>query len=185
MELPPTPDDQEIANAYTQGEPAVKALFRRTVAGLLAQIQALETQASAASLAQQAAPARRAIRQGEVYWLAIAPQGIEPGPAHPCVVVQDDAINHSRVNSVVVCALTTNRKKASLPGNLLLEAGEANLPKASVVEVSKLSAVDRAQFGERLGSLSEARIQQILAGMKFLQTSASGTDELAGSERQH
>ncbi len=133
----------------------------------------------------QAAPARRAIRQGEVYWLAIAPQGAEPGPAHPCVVVQDDAINRSRVNSVVVCALTTNRKKASLPGNLLLEAGEANLPKASVVEVSKLSAVDRAQFGERLGSLSEARIQQILAGMKFLQTSASGTDELAGSERQH
>ena len=49
------------------------------------------------------------------------------------------------------------------------EPGEANLPKYSVVEVSKLSTVDKAQLGEFIGSLTGPRIDQILAGIQFLQ----------------
>jgi mRNA interferase MazF len=85
------------------------------------------------------------------------------------VVVQDNVLNRSRIHSVVVCGLTSNRKRANLPGNVILEAGEANLPRQSVVEVSKLSTVDKAQFGQYIGSLSGERVQQILAGMQFLQ----------------
>ena len=70
---------------------------------------------------------------------------------------------------MVVCALTTNLKRAKAPGNVLLEAGEANLPKQSVVVVSQVSTVDKTKFGEYIGSLSEQRINQILAGMQFLQ----------------
>ena len=110
------------------------------------------------------------INQGDVYWVPLEePNGSEPGITHPHVVIQDDVINRSRTRTVVVCALTTNMKRANMPGNVLLEAGEANLPKQSIVAVSQVSTVDKAQLGEYIGSLTKERIDQILAGMRFLQ----------------
>jgi mRNA interferase MazF len=110
------------------------------------------------------------INQGDVYWVPLEePNGSEPGITHPHVVIQDDVINRSRIRTVVVCALTTNMKRANMPGNVLLEAGEANLPKQSIVAVSQVSTVDKAQLGEYIGSLTKERIDQILAGMRFLQ----------------
>jgi mRNA interferase MazF len=85
-------------------------------------------------------------------------------------VVQADTLNHSRLTTVVVCALTSNLKRVGLPGNILLEAGEANLPKASVVEVAKVSSLEKAALGQYIGTVSPARVAQILAGMRFLQT---------------
>lgn len=104
------------------------------------------------------------VNQGDLYWVVLD----GPGYKHPHVVIQDDAINHSRVSSVVVCALTTNTRRAKAPGNVLLEAGEGNLPRQSIVVVSQVSTVEKTQLGEYIGSLSPQRIQQILAGMKFL-----------------
>ncbi len=112
------------------------------------------------------------INRGDIYWVRFANlTEAEPAIPHPYVVVQEDVFNHSRIQTVVVCALTSNMKRANLPGNLLLEVGEANLPKQSVVEVSKVSTVDKAQLGEYIGSLTELRINQILADMRFLQRS--------------
>ena len=82
-----------------------------------------------------------------------------------------DVFNHSRITTVVVCALTSNLHRASEPGNVLLEVGEGNLPKQSVVVVSQISSVDKARLGERIGSLSDARVEQILAGLRFQQVS--------------
>jgi len=70
------------------------------------------------------------VNQGDIYWVSL--QGgyeTEPVYSHPHVVIQEDVINHSRVKTVVVCALTTNQKRSKAPGNVLLEAGEANLPR--------------------------------------------------------
>jgi mRNA interferase MazF len=112
------------------------------------------------------------INQGDVYWVQLNEMtGEEMGIPHPYVVVQDNLFNHSRIHTVVICALTSNIKRASLPGNVVLEAGEANLPKPSVVEVSKVSSVDKTQVGEYIGSVSDERINQILAGMRFVQRS--------------
>ncbi|HKJ39073.1 MAG TPA: type II toxin-antitoxin system PemK/MazF family toxin [Anaerolineales bacterium] len=110
------------------------------------------------------------INQGDIYWVPLdSPKGSEAGITHPHVVVQDDILNQSRINTVVVCALTTNLKRANLPGNVLLDIGEANLPKQSIVVVSQVSTVDKTQLGEYIGTLSQQRIDQILAGMQFLQ----------------
>ena len=110
------------------------------------------------------------INQGDLYWVPLEEaDGAEPGYIHPHVIVQDNLFNRSRIATVVVCALTTNLKRANLPGNVLLEAGEANLPKQSVVVVSQVSTVNKAQLGEYIGSLSAARVDQILAGMRFIQ----------------
>ncbi len=117
------------------------------------------------------APTTR-INRGDVFWTAPEDsRGSAPSYAHPHVVVQDDVFNHSRIATVVVCALTSNLHRASEPGNVLLEAGEANLPRQSGVVVSQISSGDQARLGERIGTLSLERVDQIVAGLRFQQTS--------------
>jgi mRNA interferase MazF len=92
------------------------------------------------------------IKQGNIYWLHTTKSGELPtGPPHPYVVIQDDVINRSRVHTVVVCALTSNRNRANEPGNVLLDVGEANLPRQSVVVVSQVETVDKTELGSISG----------------------------------
>jgi mRNA interferase MazF len=112
------------------------------------------------------------INRGDVLWIAPdESRGPVPSYSHPHVVVQDDLFNHSRITTVVVCALTSNLHRANEPGNVLLDPGEGNLPAQSVVVVSQISSVEKASLGERIGSLSDARVEQILAGLRFQQVS--------------
>lgn len=109
------------------------------------------------------------IRQGDVFWLDLdSPRGSEPGFRRPCVVVQNNLLNRSRIHTVVVCGVTSNLRRASAPGNVLLEAGEGNLTKRSVVNVSQIFTVDREYFEEPAGSLSRERLEEVLAGIRFV-----------------
>lgn len=106
------------------------------------------------------------IRQGDVFWLDFGrPRGSGPGYRHPYVVIQNNVFNRSQINTVVLCALTSNLRRAQAPGNVLLQKGEANLSKRSVVNVSQLFAVDRSSLTEKLGTLKPDRVQEILAGL--------------------
>lgn len=117
-------------------------------------------------------PGGAPIYRGEVYWVpGDDTRGPAPPYAHPHVVVQDDVFNHARVTTVIVCALTTNLHRASEPGNVLLAPGEGDLPTQSVVVVSQVSSIPKARLGARIGALSQARVDQILAGLRFQQTS--------------
>lgn len=112
------------------------------------------------------------IHRGDLFWMAPDDsRGHAASYSHPHVVVQEDAFNHSRISTVVVCALTTNLAKAKEPGNVLLAPGEGDLPKQSVVVVSQISSVEKSRIGERIGALSEARVDEILAGLRFIQRS--------------
>lgn len=112
------------------------------------------------------------IQRGDVFWIeSDATGGAIPGVAHPHVVIQEDVFNHSRIDTVVVCGLTTNLKRANEPGNVLLDPGEGNLPKQSVLVVSLVSSVNKALLKERIGTLSPGRVEQVLDGMRFQQAS--------------
>ncbi len=112
------------------------------------------------------------INRGDLFWIEPdESRGSVPGYSHPHVVVQDDVFNHSRITTVVMCALTSNLNRATEPGNVRLDVGEGNLPRPSVVVVSQVSSVDKARLGERIGALSEERVEQILAGLRFQQAS--------------
>lgn len=103
---------------------------------------------------------------GDVYWFQPQNSGDEsPRIPHPHVViaVRDDG-------TVTLCAITSNLKRVSMPGNVLLDAGEANLERQSVVEVSKVSVADTLQLGGRIGALTAQRVEQILAGIRFVET---------------
>ena len=109
------------------------------------------------------------INQGDVYWIELgAPSGSEPGYRHPHVVVQNNVFNRSEIRTVVVCALTSNLRRANAPGNVLLDKKETNLPKPSVVNVSQLFTVDKSQLAEYVGALSPKRVQEILAGIELV-----------------
>ena len=109
------------------------------------------------------------INQGDVFWIDLdEPSGSAPGYRHPYVVIQNNIFNRSRINTVVVCALTSNLRRANAPGNVLLEPGEANLTKQSVVNVSQIFTVDKSDLVEKIGALTSGRIQEILNGVNLL-----------------
>jgi mRNA interferase MazF len=106
------------------------------------------------------------ISQGEVWWADLrAPTGSEPGFRRPVVVVQCDALNRSRIATVVCVPLTSNLKWAEAPGNVLLAARSTNLPKDSVANVSQIVALDKTFLTERVGKLSAAKVELLLSGI--------------------
>jgi mRNA interferase MazF len=109
------------------------------------------------------------VNQGDIFWVEFGePSGSEPGYRHPHVVIQNNVFNRSRIQTVVVCALTSNLKRAKAPGNVLLAKGETNLPKQSVVNISQIFTVNKSDLVEKVGSLSRNRVYQILEGIQLL-----------------
>lgn len=109
------------------------------------------------------------INQGDVFWIDfVKPSGSEPGYRHPHVVIQNNLFNRSRINTAVVCTLTSNLKRSSAPGNVTLAKGEANLPRQSVVNISQIFTVNKSDLSEKIGALSSNRVSQILSGIALL-----------------
>jgi len=106
------------------------------------------------------------ISQGDVCWAELPPPtGSGPGFRRPVVVVQGDALNRSRVATVVCVPLTSNLRWVDAPGNVLLTARMTGLPKDSVANVSQIVALDRVLLEERVGRISRAKIDLLLAGL--------------------
>ena len=106
------------------------------------------------------------IGQGEVWWADLRPPtGSEPGFRRPVVVVQGDALNRSRIATVICVPLTSNLKWADAPGNVLLTSRATGLPKDSVANVSQVVTLDKTLLTERAGKLASAKIETILAGI--------------------
>ena len=109
------------------------------------------------------------IRQGQVYWIDFGPPtGSAPAERHPCVVVQNDIFNRSAIATSVVCLITSNLDRAKAPGNVLLKKGEANLPKANVVNISPILTVDKSELVECIGKLSGAAAIAVRDGLHLL-----------------
>ena len=109
------------------------------------------------------------VRQGEVYWLDFGHAGSSaPADRHPCVVVQNDVFNRSAIATSVVCLITSNLSRAKAPGNVFLKKGEANLPKASVVNVSQILTVDKAELVEYVGKLGGEAAGAVRDGLHLL-----------------
>lgn len=109
------------------------------------------------------------IKQGDVFWVDLEePFGSEPGYRRPHVVIQNHVPATSGIDTVIVCALTSNLKHARSPWNVLLKKGEANLPKQSVVNVSQIYTVDKRDLVEKIGTLSRQRVRQIFHGIRMI-----------------
>ncbi len=104
-----------------------------------------------------------------MYWLDFGPSaGSAPAERHPCVVVQNDIFNRSAIRTSVVCLITSNLSRANAPGNVLLKKGEASRPKASVVNVSQILTVDKAELAECTGKLTATAAKAVREGLHLL-----------------
>lgn len=108
-------------------------------------------------------------RQGDIFWVDFGvPRRSEPGYLRPAVVIQNNVFNKSRIATVVVCPLTTNLKRQRDPGNVTLVPGEGNLEELSVVNVSGIITVDKADLSYKIGSLDSYRVAEIVSGIRLL-----------------
>ena len=109
------------------------------------------------------------IRQGDIFWVNLGkPSGSEPGYRHPHLVIQNNVFNESRINTVVICSLTSNLQRARSPGNVLLQEGEANLTKQSVINITQIFTVGKMDLADKIGSITSERMAQVLEGIELL-----------------
>lgn len=106
------------------------------------------------------------IEQAEVWWADLEePAGSEPGYRRPVVVAQCNAVNRSRIGTVVCVPLSSNLKWADAPGNVLIPRGESGLTKDSVANVSLIVALDKQVLTDRVQKIPRRRFELILSGI--------------------
>jgi mRNA interferase MazF len=109
------------------------------------------------------------VERGQVWWADLGePDGSEPGYHRPILIVQSDAFNRSRLQTVMAVILTTNARLVDAPGNVLLPAKSTGLPKDSVANVSQVITVDRAFLTESAGRVRGQLLKDVDTGLRLV-----------------
>ncbi|MCH7620396.1 MAG: type II toxin-antitoxin system PemK/MazF family toxin [Chloroflexi bacterium] len=109
------------------------------------------------------------MRRGELWWASLSdPLGSAPGFLRPVVVIQCDSFNESRINTVVVAAVTSNLRLAKAPGNVPMDSGESDLPRDSVVNVSQILTIDKSFLVQRVSLLADEIMARVDAGVRLV-----------------
>lgn len=95
------------------------------------------------------------------------PEGSEPGYRRPAVVVSSERFNRSRIATLVVVAVTSNRRLGAAPGNVTLPLGTAGLDRVSIVNVTEVMTVDRRRVVGHQGHLRAAARRDVDAGLRL------------------
>ncbi len=106
--------------------------------------------------------------RGELWWADLAePRGSEPGNRRPVLVVQDDLLTQSRLQTVMVAPLTSNLVRAKAAGNVLLKPSVSSLKRESVVLVCQVVTVDKELLTERVATLPRRVMSLVDAGLRL------------------
>ena len=109
------------------------------------------------------------VERGDIWWTDLrGPQGSEAGFRRPVLIVQADAFNQSRLNTVVGVAVTSNIRLVDAPGNVLLPAKVSGLPKDSVANVSQIITVDRTFLTDKAGRIIGQTMKDIENGLRLV-----------------
>ena len=109
------------------------------------------------------------VLRGEIWWASLPdPARSGPGFRRPLVIIQSDAFNRSRINTVIAAVITSTLKLAEAPGNVFLSSKTTGLPKDSVVNVSQLVTLDKSLFTEKIGKLAGKQMRQLEEGLRLV-----------------
>lgn len=109
------------------------------------------------------------IKRGEIWWASLEkPGGAEPGYRRPVLIIQADAFNRSRINTVIAAVISSNLKLSQAPGNVRLAQGVSSLKKESVVNVSQLITLDKSFLSEHVGRISSSKQREIDEGLRLV-----------------
>jgi len=108
------------------------------------------------------------IKRGQVWWIDFGePRGSAPAFRHPALVLQRDEVNASKLATVVVCVLTSNKALASAPGNTLLPKRFTGLPRDSVANASQIATVNKDDLHKLAGTVPGQLLHKVSAGVRW------------------
>ena len=109
------------------------------------------------------------MNRNEIWWANLSsPKGSEPGYRRPVLIIQNDKINRSNINTTIAIVITSNISLAAAPGNVLLKSSNSGLHKDSVANVSQIVTLDRGSLTERVGKVPTAKLELILRGIDII-----------------
>lgn len=109
------------------------------------------------------------ISRGSICWVHLgAPDGSRPAKTRPVIVVQDDSVNASRVATTIVAVVTSNTAFAAVGGNVFVPAAGSGLSKDSVINVTQLLTVNKADLDEPVGRLPDHLMEEVDRGLRLV-----------------
>ena len=109
------------------------------------------------------------MQRGEIWWASMsAPRESEPGYRRPVLVIQSNAFNASRIQTVLAAVVTSNLDLAAAPGNLLLKRKQSGLTRDSVVNVSQVVTLNKSFLTERVGALPPKLMNAVDEGLRLV-----------------
>lgn len=107
------------------------------------------------------------IQRGRICWADLGePRGSRPAKRRPVLIVQADPYNASRLNTALAAVITSNTSLAAMPGNVFVPASASGLPKDSVVNVTALVTLDKADLDDEAGLLPAGLMGDVDRGLR-------------------
>jgi mRNA interferase MazF len=105
--------------------------------------------------------------RGDVCWADLGePRGSRPAKRRPVLVIQANLYNASKLNTTLVAVITSNTALAARPGNVFLPSIASGLPKDSVLNVTALATLDKADLDPPIGRLPASLMTQVDRGLR-------------------
>ena len=109
------------------------------------------------------------VERGQIWWADLGePAGSQAGYRRPVLIVQSDAFNRSRLRTAVAVVLTSNLHLVDAPGNVLIPAKAAGLPRDSVANVSQVITIDRDFLTDPAGRLRGQLLKDVESGLRLV-----------------
>lgn len=107
--------------------------------------------------------------KGEIWWASLEePRGSGPGFRRPVVIISSNDFNKSKIQTVIVAAITSNMRLAKAPANFKLTKKGSGLNRESVVNLSQLLTIDKLFLSEKSGKLNTKQNQLLNYGLQLV-----------------
>jgi mRNA interferase MazF len=107
------------------------------------------------------------ISRAEIYWTDLGPpSGSRPAKRRPVLIIQFDPYNASRLATVLAAVITSNTALATMPGNVFLPATATRLPRDSVVNITALVTLNKADLTDRVGEVPPSLMHEVDRGLR-------------------
>ncbi len=105
--------------------------------------------------------------RGDIYLADLNPsRGSEQAGVRPVILVQRQNLDRF-TRTVVVIPVTTNLRRAQIPGTVLLPVGEGGLSQESVALCYQIVVIDRQRLQRQLGTLSAVYLQRLGEAIRY------------------
>ncbi|KYC34978.1 PemK family transcriptional regulator [Scytonema hofmannii PCC 7110] len=105
--------------------------------------------------------------RGDVYLADLNPsRGSEQGGIRPIIIVQRSTLDQF-TTTVVVVPVTSNLRRAKVPGTIVLPVGEGGLIQESVVLCYQIVVIDKQRLMKKLGTLSPNYLLMLREALKY------------------